>query len=122
MNTRTKIVSQEALIGLLNGTPAVLVIGTFDPLLAAHAERLADLSGPADAKIAVAVADAPDTLLSLDARKEMAAALSMVDFVLPHASGLETAYAWTAIHDDTALHNRWNVEFKEHVRRRSQPA
>src|ERR1700710_754695 len=115
MNTRTKIVQRQDLGALLNSAPAMLVIGTFDPLFAAHAARLTELAAGNNARVIVAVFDQPNTVLSLDARQEMAAALAVVDFVLPHGTGLETAYPWTAIHDDTALHNLWSASFKEHV-------
>ena len=122
MNTRTKIVLQEDLDTFLSGAPAILVIGTFDPLLAAHAERLTELSRLNSGKVVVAVTDPTNTVLSLAARQEMVAALDIVDFVLRHGRGIESAHAWAAIHDDTALHNQWSDSFKEHVRRRSQPA
>jgi len=122
MNTRTKIIKLEDLEPFLGAAPAILVIGTFDPLLAAHSERVARLAKGNSAKVVIAVTDQANTVLSLDARKEMVAALSMVDFVLPHALGLESARPWTAVHDDTALHNIWAADFKEHVRRRSQSA
>jgi glycerol-3-phosphate cytidylyltransferase-like family protein len=128
MNTRAKLVKQQELEALLECAPAILVIGTFDPLLAVHADRMNELAEAEHARVVVAVADAdadadaPATLLSLTARQEMVAALRMVDFVLPYAAGLETALPWKAIHDDTALHHRWTADLKEHVRRRSQPA
>lgn len=111
MNTRDKIIS-----------PAMLVIGTFDPMLAAHSERLADLKKDSGIKLVVAVADPPEPLLDCLARMELAAALRMVDFVMPYAEGLESASPWTAVHNDIALHAQWSADFKEHVRRRSQPA
>ena len=109
MNTRDKILD----------APTILVIGTFAPLLAVHAARLADLKHP-DAKLVVAVSDTSDCLLERRSRMELVAALRMVDFVLPYATGLETALPWTAVHDDTALHATWLADFKEHVRWRSQ--
>ena len=119
MNTRNKIVSATD----LPGTPAILVIGTFDPLLASHSGRLAELAANQEAKLVVAVADALlEPLLERQARLEMVAALRMVDFVLPHELGLETAFPWIAIHDDTALHARWSADFKDHVRWRSHSA
>ena len=111
MNTRSKILASAALID----QPAILVIGTFDPLLAAHAERLAELAQPG-AKLVVAVADSPNALLPLEARREMVAALRVVDFVVP----LEpAASSWAAIHDDTALHLRLAAEFRQHVLERT---
>jgi hypothetical protein len=91
-------------------------------LLATHAERLTELSRLNHGKVVVAVTDPTNTVLSLAARLEMVAALDIVDFVLPHGAAIESAIPWAAVHDDTALHNVWSDSFKEHVRRRSQPA
>ena len=118
MNTRNKIIS----LADLPGSAVILVIGAFDPLLACHSERLAQLAGNQEAKLAIAITDPLEPLLERQARLEMVAALRVVDFVLPHEPGLETAFPWIAIHDDTALHARWSADFKDHVRRRSHSA
>jgi hypothetical protein len=120
MTTRDKILRTPGLARVLDGKPAILVIGSFDPLLALHAKRLADLSIQNEAKLVIAVTDPMNTVLSLGARQEMVAALDVVDFVVPHESGIQSAIPWQAIHDDTALHDLWTVDFKQHVRRRSQ--
>ena len=117
MNTRNKIVAQAH----LPSTPAILVIGTFDPLLAGHAVRLARLA-QSNLTLVVAVTDETAALLPLNARMELVSALRMVDFVLPYTKGLEHAFPWVAIHDDCALHQQWRSDFQEHVRRRSQSA
>ena len=112
MNTRNKIVA----IADLPPEPATLVIGTFDPMLTVHALRLAQLTHP----LVVAVADLPKPILDSRSRQELVAALDVVDFVVPYESGLETAFAWAAIHDDTALHAEWSADFTAHVRSRSR--
>lgn len=57
------------------------VKGCFDPLIAAHALRLAELrclhSG-----LVVVIADPPEPILPARARAELVAALSAVDFVI----------------------------------------
>ena len=111
MNTRDKILEAAP------SGPAILVVGTFDPLLAAHSERLQQLA-KSGVKLAVAVADLPNALLPLQARREMVAALRVVDFVVPFDS--VTVYAWITVYDDIELHDRWAIEFNEHVRRRNQ--
>jgi hypothetical protein len=60
--------------------PALLVSGYFDPLLAAHAERLEAVK-PAGVPLAVIVAEPPDPVLPARARAEMVAALRAVDAV-----------------------------------------
>lgn len=122
MNTKLKIVSRKDLCSLLAGSPAILVMGSFDPLLAPLAQRLSELTRPAKAKLVTAVCDPPGSILSLAARLEMTAALTVVDFVLPHEPGLESEFPWTIIHDDIELHAQWNAAFKQHVRRRSHSA
>lgn len=121
MNTRDKIVAREDLASLLADSPAVLVIGSFDPMLAPLASRLTQLAQPARVKLVAGICDPPKTVLSLVARLEMTAALTVVDFVLPYSQGLETAFPWSTVYDDTTLHSRWSADFQEHVRRRSQP-
>ena len=125
MNTRDKILANggaEAPRKLKLAPRQVLVIGTFDPLLAAHSERLTELKNKAGATLFVAVADLPYALLDRRARMELVAALRVVDFVMPYEKGLESASCWTSVHDDTPLHARWSADFKEHVRHRSQSA
>ncbi len=120
MNTKHKILEGTELVEALGDSPAILVIGSFDPLQAVHADRLNELARPARAKLVVAVTDPPQTVLSLVARTEMVAALGMVDFVMSYQTGIEIAFPWASTHDDTALHNRWSADFKQHVLRRSK--
>ena len=109
MNTREKIVSK------LPEGEAVVVIGTFDPLLPVHVERLNSLRVPGK-NLHVLVADLEKPLLSMQARLELVAALKPVDFVavylLPDGRGL--------LYDDRDLHAGWSADFQDLVRRRNQ--
>ncbi|HEY3741486.1 MAG TPA: hypothetical protein VGL53_16655 [Bryobacteraceae bacterium] len=121
MNTRVKIIDAEELSAILHNSSAILVVGVFDPLLAAHAERLAEIARPGASKLVVAVTDPLSAaLLPVRARMEMAAAVGVVDFVLSYESGIETRFPWADIYDDTAQHEQWSVDFIQHVRRRSK--
>lgn len=55
-----------------------LVLGYFDPVLAAHVSRLSALTGP----IAVSLLDPPGEILPARARAELVAALGCVDIVI----------------------------------------
>jgi glycerol-3-phosphate cytidylyltransferase-like family protein len=63
------------------GTALLVVTGYFDPLLAEHAQRLAELSRPG-AALMVVVSSPSDPILPAGGRAEMVAALSVVDYVL----------------------------------------
>ncbi len=75
MDTRSKIIALEQAVGR---NVATLVIGYFDPVLAAHVSRLSALTGP----IAVSLLDPPDEILPPRARAELVAALGCVDLVI----------------------------------------
>ena len=82
MDTRTKILSwDEAKHLLAPSAQAQVVIGHFDPLLAAHARRLRELAVSGRPLIAV-VTDPPQPLLPQRARAELVAALVVVDHVI----------------------------------------
>ena len=123
MNTLNKIVVSAELFTGLADRSATLVIGSFDPLLAQHSERLGQIARLFRTSLVVAVIDPIERqVLSRTARLEMVAALGMVDFVLPFEPGLQEAFPWAAVHDELALHDQWSAEFQSHVRRRSQAA
>ena len=86
MDTRTKIVPSEEAARLAAGG-AVVVSGYFDPLLAAHADRLRELKG-SGARLLVAIADPPNPILPVRARAELVAGLAVVDHVVESVDGL----------------------------------
>ncbi len=86
MDTRTKIVS-AAEAGRIAAAGATVVTGYFDPLLAAHAERLIALKR-AGLPLLVAVADPENPILPARARAELLAGLVVVDHVAESVDGL----------------------------------
>ena len=86
MDTRTKILDAEAAIAAAGaarraGKTVKLVVGTFDPLLAAHARRLREIAG--EGAVLFAAIQEPDAaLLTAQARAELVAALGVVDYVV----------------------------------------
>jgi hypothetical protein len=91
MDTRQKIIdaSQAARIA---ATGATVVSGYFDPLIAAHAERLASLKTAAlntDGDVLLVLIATPDNaILPAAARAELVAGLRAVDYVSEPAEGL----------------------------------
>ena len=90
MDTRTKIVP-PAETRRLAAAGALVVSGFFDPLLASHAERLAEIKRDAikreGAPLLVLIADPEDAILPARARAELVAGLSVVDYVAEPAPG-----------------------------------
>lgn len=96
MDSREKIVTVEQAASLAErgraaGTRLRAITGHFDPLLASHARRLAELARP-DGLLFALIADPPDPLLPARARAELVAALRAVDYViLPGSAAIEAA-------------------------------
>jgi bifunctional ADP-heptose synthase (sugar kinase/adenylyltransferase) len=82
LDTRTKIHSYEDALESTRGKNARWVSGRFDPLLAAHAHRLAELSEGADLLIVTVMDTGPDSILPVQARAQLVAALASVDCVV----------------------------------------
>ena len=102
MDTRAKIVDAGQ-ARLIAAQGATVVSGYFDPLVASHAERLAELKN-VDAPLLILIATPDDAILSARARAELVAGLAVVDYVC------ETA-------DDVAPH--LSLE-REHTERLAQ--
>ncbi len=85
MDTRTKIIS-AAEAARVAASGAVVVTGYFDPLLAAHAERLAGLKR-AGLPLMAAIAEPENPILPARARAELVAGLAVVDYVVESAEG-----------------------------------
>jgi predicted secreted protein len=82
VDTRTKIVDRAgAERSAAAGQPLTVVTGYFDPLTAAHAERLGALAG-AGRPLLVVVRTPEEPLLAARARAELVAALAAVRHVV----------------------------------------
>jgi len=79
MDTRTKIVDAGQ-ARLIAAQGATVVSGYFDPLVASHAERLAELKKEG-APLLVLIATPADAILPARARAELVAGLAVVDYV-----------------------------------------
>jgi bifunctional ADP-heptose synthase (sugar kinase/adenylyltransferase) len=94
LDTRTKILAfgeaiEAARTLRQQGRRLKVVTGCFDPLIAAHAQRLKALHD-GGAALMIVVADPPRPILPARARAELVAGLSVVDFVaIPGAGRLE---------------------------------
>ena len=85
MDTRSKLTNLADAAGL---TAETLVLGYFDPVLAAHVARLTGLGGP----VTVSLLDPPAEILPVRARAELVAALACVErVILGDARALVTA-------------------------------
>lgn len=79
MDTRTKILTVEQACARLAGQPVTLVTGYFDVLRASHIRELRKLQA---STLLVLVRAHADSVLPLEARAELVAALRMVDYVV----------------------------------------
>lgn len=86
MDTRQKIIS-TAEAARLAASGAVVVSGHFDPLLAPHASRLAELKRDGT-PLMVAITSSPEPVLPVRARAELVAGLRVVDYVVESVQGL----------------------------------
>jgi bifunctional ADP-heptose synthase (sugar kinase/adenylyltransferase) len=127
MDTRKKILSLDEAAAVAStlraeGRRLRLLCGHFDVLTAHHIRRL---RGLADGQpLIAAVLDAPKPLLSLSARAELAAALSMIDYVIPMTGddfdrALEQIQPSEVVREEAADRHRV-AALIEHVHRRQR--
>jgi bifunctional ADP-heptose synthase (sugar kinase/adenylyltransferase) len=86
VENRTKIISGAEAVRIA-ASGAIVVTGYFDPLLAAHAERLAGLKR-AGLPLLAAIVEPENPILPARARAELVAGLAVVDYVVESAEGL----------------------------------
>ncbi len=110
MDSRDKIQTPAAATPLPPG--ALVVSGSFDPLLAAHAAALQRLRQDAPA-LAVVLDEPPQPILPARARAELVAALACVDRV--YLAGAGAPVASISLDEE---HLRLRGEFVEHLRSR----
>jgi bifunctional ADP-heptose synthase (sugar kinase/adenylyltransferase) len=127
MDTRAKIIdlaSATAIATSLQGQGArlKLVAGYFDVLTPDHVRRLWALSN--GERIIAVVLDPPDPLLPPRARAELAASLSMIDYVLLlHGASLEQALEQIRPHEvvrEEVADGQRSQALIEHVHRRQR--
>jgi len=100
-----------------NGRRIQVVTGYFDPLLAAHAERLEEIRATADA-LMVLVTNPPEPILEAQARAALVAGIRAVDYVvLTEDDPASGELAQSAIHEEQADTSRLE-ELVELVRAR----
>ena len=80
MDTRSKILSMDALSGVLATGEWLAIVGLFDPLTAEQARRLAGFSTQSRKRLAI-VLESENALLPAEARAVVIAALGEVDAV-----------------------------------------
>ena len=128
MDTRDKIIDYERAAALAtklraDGASITVVTGYFDVLVAEHVRRLREVAGEA-AKLFVVVLDPPAPVLAARARAEMAAALAMVDYVVPAgnqgAEGLLSRFADSEIVREESADLLRAERLSQHVQRRHQ--
>ncbi len=125
MDTRAKIVQLEVLPALLSNGEWSAVIGFFDPLTLAQAERLSKIAH-AGRRVAVIIMPAEEALLSNYARATLIAALREVDAVTvaeaERVKQLCSELPNVHVHHDEEAERLRSAEFVEFVRQRQKPA
>ncbi len=126
LDTRTKIgtvaeAAEAARLARAAGRPVKLVSGHFDPLLAAHAHRLAGIADP-PAVLFAAITEPERPILAARARAVLVAALAAVDRVIvcgtASADEAVAAIAPDEVYRDEAGDERRTREFVQHVESR----
>jgi bifunctional ADP-heptose synthase (sugar kinase/adenylyltransferase) len=120
LNTRDKILTPEQAIECAKTAAPNLVIGRFDVLRSSTVARLTALARPNTRLFAIVLND-PSALLTLRARAELAAALRVIDYVIPvedTRADLIDAMTPGEVFDETNAHLRATHELIDHVRER----
>jgi len=128
-DTRPKIIS-IATAGAVaaelrrNGSrPPVAFVTHLEILRAGHVRKLEELAAETQGTLFVILTDPESSLTPLDARAELAAALRVVDYVVPCAGGAAPALAViqadVTVHDEEEDRGRTR-QLIEHVRSRSR--
>jgi bifunctional ADP-heptose synthase (sugar kinase/adenylyltransferase) len=125
VDTRLKIVEPGAAAAAARerraaGNRIALASGFFDPLLAAHAQRLEEIAQPGRT-LFVAVEDPPHPLLAARARAELIAGLRVVDYVVlagGSSASLAGALAPDAVFTGRDADRRCTQTLIEHVHQR----
>lgn len=120
MDTRSKILTLSEAVDLR--PPLSVVLGFFDPLLAAHVRRLKEVRS-SEARLMAVILDPPQPLLDTRARAELVAALAIIDFVVSikddAGAFLQRLAPREIVHEETHDELR-TAHLIEHVQRRYQ--
>jgi bifunctional ADP-heptose synthase (sugar kinase/adenylyltransferase) len=114
MDTRTKIINAVT-ARLVANQGATVVSGYFDPLVASHAERLAELK-EVGVPLLVLITTPADAILPARARAELVAGLAVVDYVCETAGDVAPHLSLEREHTDRL------AQLIEHVHTRQKAA
>ena len=124
-DTRSKIVTVEQARTLSRqlSAPPVAFVSHLEVLRASHVRKLEELAAGNQGKLFVILTDPDTPLAPVDARAEIAAALRVVDYVIPAPQGagpaLDAIAAGLTVHDEEEDRERTR-SLIEHVRSRSR--
>jgi glycerol-3-phosphate cytidylyltransferase-like family protein len=93
LDTRQKIVPDGGLQIIPRNRQITVIVGHFDPLLAAHGRRIREIARTGTLVVAV-ITDPPQPVLAARARAELVAGLNGVDYVvIPRENDTESVLA-----------------------------
>jgi hypothetical protein len=128
LDTRHKIITLSQASALAeearrSGTPPIAFVSHLEVLRAGHVRKLEEFAAAAPARLFLILTDPESPLVPIDARAELAAALRVVDYVIPSAGGAAPAVA--AINPGLTVHDEEEDRVRtrqliEHVRSRSR--
>jgi hypothetical protein len=128
LDTRLKIITLDqarefAEESRRRGIPVAAFVTHLEVLRSGTVRKLEELAAQAPGKVFVVLTDPESPLAPIDARVELAAALRVVDYVIPSAAGASAALAAIApgftVHDEEEDCVRTR-QLIEHVRSRSR--
>lgn len=121
MDTRAKIVSAKQAAAQTADRNSTLLLSSFDVLTSARIHRVRALAQPDTLLIAV-ITELADSLLPLQARAELAAALAIIDLVIvadESVAALLTRFPGATVIDDNQDDARRTAELIEYVHQRN---
>jgi len=121
LDTREKIVGLKDLPQRLGNAHWVAVVGKFDPLTLAQADRLAELTARGRSILA-AVQPGVDSLLPAEARTALVAALRSVQLVVIADAASLPPHPQIEILEDEAGERKRSAEFAERIADRQKAA
>jgi len=123
MDTRLKILDEQQALEVANREPVSVVTGWFDPLLASHAQRLAEIRAASTGRLMAVVTDPDQPILAARARAELVAGLRVIDYVVVSQAGCAepflAAVRARAVFREEQGDARRQQELIEHVYRRN---